>query len=248
MIQLSNDELIKLYKLASVGKLVGGLVHNLNGPLQNLGLDIEIAIYSLKDESDLKHDTVQSIITRLKRMEEEHEKLNSLIKTASAKTGEYVENDLCLNIYEYIRQEIFFLHTNLYFKHNVETEIISGDELVPIQNLSQDSLTALGWFMQALVEELESQKLKGLTIKLLNHESSLSVLFQTSGGKFSEKFVTQLQDAMAATPSHKPENGDLGTLITTTVFQANGIAMEFGADASHSSITLNFALSGGMKC
>jgi hypothetical protein len=247
MIQLSNDELIKLYKLASVGKLVGGLVHNLNGPLQNLGLDIEIAIYSLKDESNLKHDTVEGIITRLKRMDEEHEKINSLIKTASAKTGEYVEDDLCLNIYEYIRQELFFLHTNLYFKHNVETEIITGDEPVPIQSLSRDSLTALGWFMQTLVEELELQKIKGLTIKLLNRRESLSILFQTSG-KLSEDFVTRLQEAMAAPPSHKPENRDLGILITATIFQANGVAMEFGTDASHSSISLNFTLSDGMKC
>jgi|WetSurMetagenome_2_1015567.scaffolds.fasta_scaffold06886_6 hypothetical protein len=248
MIQLSNDEIIKLYKLASVGKLVGGLVHNLNGPLQNLGLDIEIAIYSLKNESNLKNDTAESIITRFKRMEEEHEKLNLLIKTASAKTGEYTENDFCLNIYEYIRQEILFLHTNLYFKHNVETEIMTGDEPIPIQNLSHDSLTALGWFMQTLVEELESQKLKGLTIKLLNRGSSLTVLFQTRGGKLSEKFLTQLQEAKDASPSYKPENRDLGILIMMTIFQANGITMEFDTDASNSSITIIFSLSEGSNC
>jgi hypothetical protein len=241
MIQLSNSEVIKLYKLASIGKLFGGLVHNLNGPMQNLGLDIEIALYSLKDESKLKDDTVQGIINRLRRMEEEHGKLNSLIKTASAKTGECAEDGLCLNICDYIRQEIFFLNANLYFKHNVETEFLIEDEPVPIQNFSKDSLTALGWFMQAFADELESQKLKGLKIKFANRGSFFSVLFQT-GGTLSEKFVVEFQRAMPSPPSLIPENGDLGILITMIIFHANGITLEFPNDASNSGIILNFPL------
>jgi hypothetical protein len=242
MIQLSNSEVIRLYKLASIGKLFGGLVHNLNGPLQNLGLDIEIALYSLKDESRLNDDTVQGIITRLRRMEEEHEKLNSLIKTASAKTGECIEDGLCLNICDYIRQEIFFLNANLYFKHNVETEIIIEDAPASIQNFSKDSLTALGWFMQAFADELESQKLKGLKIKFVNRGSFFSVLFQTGGGTVSEKFVVEFQKAMTSPPSLIPENGDLGILITMIIFHANGITLEFANDASHTGIILNFPL------
>jgi hypothetical protein len=243
MIQLSNDEFIGLYKLASIGKLVGGLVHNLNGPMQNLGLDIEMARYSLKDDSKWDSDTAQGIIARLKRMEEEHDRINSLIKTTSAKTGEYGEKDNnILNINEYIRQEIFFLHTNLYFKHNVETEIIAGDETSLLPDLTQDSLIALGWFMQALAEELESQKLKGLTIKVIACDSSMTVLFETRGGKLSEKFSAQFRDE--ATGSGSPDSGqrDLGALIIMIIFQTCGITLEFKSDASSSSVAVNFPI------
>jgi len=242
MIQLSHNEVIKLYKLASVGKLVGGLVHNLNGPLQNLGLEIEIALYSLKNEPNRKDDAVKSIVARLGRMEEEHEKINSLIKTTSAKTGGYADDGLSLNMIEYVRQEIFFLHTNLYFKHNVETEIIAEDDQISVENFSQDSLTALGWFMQAFVEEVESRKLIGLIIKFINHGSSLSIQFQTNGGTLSEKFMTQIQMAMTASPSLSPEKRDMGIFITTAIFLANGITMEFGNDTANSNITLNFPI------
>jgi hypothetical protein len=71
MIRLSLDDLKKLYKLASIGKLVGGLIHNLNGPLQNLGLDIEMAGLFLKDKSKWDQNSIQILITRLKRMEED---------------------------------------------------------------------------------------------------------------------------------------------------------------------------------
>lgn len=242
MIQLSNEEFIGLYKLASIGKLVGGLVHNLNGPMQNLGLDIEMARYSLKDESKWDSNMAQGIIARLKRMEEEHERINSLIRTTSAKTGEYSEKDNnILNIYEYLRQEIFFLHTNLYFKHNVETEIIADDEPASIGNLTQDSLTALGWFMQALIEELESQKLKGLTIKIITGDSSVTIVFQTHGGKLSEKFIAQFQDAATPADSADSDHRDLGILITMVIFQTNGITLKFNADSS--SIAVNFPMS-----
>jgi hypothetical protein len=244
MIQLSNDEFISLYKLASIGKLVGGLVHNLNGPMQNLGLDIEMARYSLKDESKWDSNMAQGIIERLKRMEEEHERINLLIRTTSTKTGEYSETDNnILNIYEYLRQEILFLHTNLYFKHNVETEIISGNEPFSIGNLTQDSLMALGWFMQALIEELESQKLKGLTIKIIAGDSSVSALFQTHGGGLSKKFIAQFQDAATLIDSADAGNRDPGILITMVVFHVNGITLEFNADSSNSSVAVNFPVS-----
>jgi hypothetical protein len=243
MIQLSNDEFISLYKLASIGKLVGGLIHNLNGPMQNLGLDIEMARYSLKDESKLDSNMAQGIIARLKRMEEEHERINLLIRTTSAKTGEYSEKDNnILNAYEYLRQEILFFHTNLYFKHNVETEIISDNGSLSIGNLTQDSLMALGWFMQALIEELESQKLKGLTIKIIAGDSSESILFQTHGGRLSEKFMAQFQNAATLPDSSDADNRDLGILITMVVFQANGITLKFSSD-SDSSVAVNFPIS-----
>jgi C4-dicarboxylate-specific signal transduction histidine kinase len=48
--EISFKNLIELYKLASLGKVTGGLIHNINGPLQNIGLDLEMTQYMLKKE------------------------------------------------------------------------------------------------------------------------------------------------------------------------------------------------------
>jgi hypothetical protein len=243
MIQLSNDEFIKLYKLASIGKLVGGLVHNLNGPMQNLGLDIEMAFLSLHDESKLDEKTAKGIVSRLRRMEEEHERINSLIRTTSAKTADYYDKDNnLLSIREFLNQELAYLHTNLYFKHNVQTEIITVGELPSMPRLTQDSVMALGWFLQDLVEELESQKIKGLTIKIMLENSSMKIAFSIHGGKLSEQFMTQLQDASSTSDIQKPWEMAMGIFIAMMIFKANGITLESYADSSSSTLSLNFPI------
>ena len=39
-IEISLKEMMEILKMASLGKLMSGLIHNLNSPLQNIGMDI----------------------------------------------------------------------------------------------------------------------------------------------------------------------------------------------------------------
>ena len=70
--EIPINDFIRLFQLAFLGKLIGGLVHNLNGPLQNLGLDMEMAKHFLKGKSSFDNETLIEFHTRLKRMEEEY--------------------------------------------------------------------------------------------------------------------------------------------------------------------------------
>ena len=92
--------------MASLGKLIAGLLNNINGPLQNLGLDIEMANYSLKDGSKLDNEKAQNISSRLKRMEEEFERIDRLIKASSLKTSQDEDyNNKLMNLNDYLQQE-----------------------------------------------------------------------------------------------------------------------------------------------
>jgi len=242
MIKLELDDLIKLYKLASIGKLVGGLVHNLNGPLQNLGLDIEIAYYSLKDESKWDQNMAQDIMSRLKRMEEEHEKINMLIKETSERTQDNADsfNNPFLNINDFLKQQFTYLHTNLYFKHNVEKEIIEENyPLSSSSNIAMDSLMALGWFIQSLVEELERQRIDGLTVKIINDNSNLKIFFSTKGNRLSEGFIEQLKGDIKSSDISKSDSMDIGVFIVLLIFKSNGITFEFDPGSS-SNLAINF--------
>jgi hypothetical protein len=241
MVQISKDDLIKVYKQASIGKLVGGLIHNLNGPMQNLGLDIEMAYFSLRDEPNWDSNTAGRLISRLKRMEDEHDRINALIRATSAKTLDQNENIISLQgIHEYLKQELIYLQTNLYFKHNVQTELIAVDEPPSIPSLTKDSLTALGWFLQALVEELELQKIKGLTIKITAGNSNLKILFSIQDGKLSENFLKRLNDASSYSDILKSGNEDLGIFIAMMLFRDEGITLNLEAASSASALSINF--------
>lgn len=241
MVTLSINDLIELYKMASIGKLAGGLIHNLNGPMQNLGLAIEIAHLSIKNESKWDKSTAQNILSRLKRMEEEHEKINSLIKTTSTRTIENIEPDNpFLNIYEFLKQEIIYLHTNLYFKHNVHTEITNVNNPPLISSLPKDSLMALGWLLQGLVEDIERQKLEGLAVKIISDDSNLKIIFSTQGGRLSEGFLSQFTDDKSSTDIFKSDTMDLGIFLLLNIFRSNGIKLESETGSSSSSLRIIF--------
>ena len=138
--KLSLNDLTQLFNLASLGKVTGGLIHNINGPLQNIGLDVEMSQYMLRKEGESNGSS--NIMVRLKRIEEELERLNSIIKTASSKIT--LSEDNLHNFNEYLDQELFFLHTNLYYKHNVESSL-ELTEQSPLMNHLPEKIYTCIW-------------------------------------------------------------------------------------------------------
>ena len=105
VIEISLNDLIRLCKFASLGKVIDGLLHNINGPLQNLGMDIEMMNNSLAGNGPF-HDTLaKDINIRLKRMEEEFERIRHLTKIASMRAS--IEDDYqeCMNLNEFLQHE-----------------------------------------------------------------------------------------------------------------------------------------------
>ena len=161
--ELSVNDLIGLFKMASLGKVTGGLIHNINGPLQNIGLDLEMSQYMLRKETEDNGVTESNILIRLKRIEDELDRLNNIIKTSSNKI---LQSDNCLkNFNEFIEEELSFLTTNLYYKHNVETTL-HLDAPPPLTSIfPENSLLAFGWLLQRVIEEVENLKGNTLFIK-----------------------------------------------------------------------------------
>ena len=60
--------------------MIGGLIHNINGPMQNLGLDIDMSSHFIRNTSNRDDDPLKDIQVRLQRMEEEFTRIDQLIK------------------------------------------------------------------------------------------------------------------------------------------------------------------------
>ena len=226
MIELSRQYLTRLFRLASFGKIIGGLIHNLNGPLQNLGLDIEMANHSLQDNSCADNETIKNILGRLKRMEEEFERIDRLIKTYSIKAGSEDDFDnRLINMNDYLQQELCFLETNLYFKHNVDKKLEFQNNPPPASHLPGDSLTALNWFLRSLIEELEKTKIRGLTLETLFTDQFFIISITPEGNKLSETFLEQL--IFDTSPENQPlqDDMDLGILLFMMIFKEEGISV-----------------------
>ncbi len=114
-------------------------------------------------------------------------------RTEARYTGDDIEH---ASIHGFIQEELAYLDANLYFKHNVQKEVIDINGSHSLSTLPKDSLAALGWFLQCLVEELERQKVSGLTIKILSHNSKKNT-FLRSGWCAVRRFYQATEEHLA---------------------------------------------------
>jgi len=241
-VEVPIHNLIRLLKMASIGKLMGGLIHNLNGPLQNLGLDIEMANHTLKGDSKSDDDMFNTISNRLKRIEEEFERINQIIRVSSMKIMQDEDNSKSLHLNHFIQQELMFLNTNLYFKHNVHTELKFQDDLPPLINLPKDLIPALSWFLNVIIEELESQEIPSLIVQTSLEDSCLELTIATEEVNLSKRFMGLLNQDTSSSKRLKLENNDEGMMLVLMVFQTGGISILSQDEPSGSKIILTIPI------
>ncbi len=220
--KLSLNDLTGLFKLASLGKVTGGLIHNINGPLQNIGLDVEMSQYMLRKEGDSNGSS--NIMVRLKRIEEELERLNQMIKTASNKV--MLAEDSLHNFNEYINQELSFLHTNLYYKHNVESCIELLEQSPLMSQLPEKSILAFGWLLQKTVEELEKNKLKSFCIKTEDQDGGFKVLVGEEISDTTETIKTILDKVDFDSPDLSSDDGEADIMVILDIFHSESVIIE----------------------
>ena len=222
--EFSMNDLIRLFKMASLGKAVGGLIHNINGPLQNIGLDLEMSQYMLRKEADDNGGTESSIMVRLKRIEDELERLNSMIKTSSNKISQ-PDNGL-QNFNEFIEQELSFLDTNLYFKHNVETTL-QLDAPPPLTSLlPENSTLAFGWLLQKVIEEVENSKGHKLLLKTEKNNEFYKIYIGTELADIPDSINKILINSKLESEKLAVQENESDLMLILKIFHSEGITIE----------------------
>ncbi|MGD9160933.1 MAG: hypothetical protein PVG39_21120 [Desulfobacteraceae bacterium] len=222
--ELSMDDLIRLLKLASLGKVTGGLIHNINGPLQNIGLDLEMSQYILRKDADSNNGSESDIMVRLKRIEEELERLNAMIKISSNKVMQ-ADNGL-QNFNEFIEQELSFLNTNLYFKHNVETTL-QLDAPPPLTSLlPENSILAFQWLLQRVIEEVEKLRGNKLLIKTENEEGLYKINIGAEISRIPDSINNILKNTDLDSDELTARENESDLMVILKIFNSEGIIIE----------------------
>jgi signal transduction histidine kinase len=229
---------MKLCRLAALGRLLNGLAHNLNGPLQNLSMEMEILrsrIGPAGSTSDIFAETLRS---RILSMEEELEQINALIKTISMRANMDFSQETHMTLGDFFHQELLFLRANLYFKHHIHPNLELDLNLPPLRSLSKHIPLALGWLMQAMLEELESARVKGFRLRATVSENVVRIEFFVEGKALSEI----LPDSLALdAPSSKPlrvEYHGTGLAFAMTLLKTLGVSLAGFVKTSGSEIVL----------
>jgi len=193
MIRLSRVDFADMQRLVSLGTLIHGLIHNLNGPLQNLGMDMDMIGLTLESGENRVEDLQKEIRTRLGRMEEEFTRITHLIRSAASRTSPEDEETGYMNLGDFLQGEIDFLKANLYFKHHVKTDLSLEGDLPSMRELPPGTATCLRGFLQAVVEELERRKMGVFSLKAPAAESGTLIRLFAGEAPFSAPFLLALK-------------------------------------------------------
>lgn len=242
MIEMSLDDLISLYNLSSVGKLIGGLIHNINGPLQNIGLDVEMLEYVLKGESDTQEQKIEKIRSRLKRIIEELDRLNHMIKTVSSRTAVYEEENIYMNINDYLQQELSFLSANLYFKHNIDTELRLTDNPPLTRDLPDNSVRALSLLFENIADEMEKARATKLGVVTEIENGLLKISFSIHKRALSQDLINLMNQEITDSEKTVYKGENAGILLALTIFKKGGISFRVNDDSTESVIALELPL------
>ncbi len=188
MIRLSSETFAEVFGLVSAGKLVQGLIHNLNGPLQNLGMDMDMIRFSLQNGQGPSPALIEEIETRIRRMGDEFEQINRLIRACASRVTEDDEEGY-LTLADFLDQEITFLKTNLYFKHNVKSEILLENDLPRLGTLAEGVSSGLRSLLYAVAEDMERRKMDSFSLKARACGSGIEVQLTAGRGPLSGAFL-----------------------------------------------------------
>lgn len=242
LFEISLNDLIGLVRMASLGKLMNGLVHNLNGPLQNLGMDMEMMLHSLTGKGLSQDDLAKNMAIRLNRMEGECEHINHLIKTTSLRADPEDDYQRYANLNEFLEEELSFLEANLYFKHHVRKEIHLEDDLAALTNFPKGVAVPLSWFLHALAEELEKEKLETLILSAGSRDSGIEIILTIRGGNLSGKFMELLDQDISSSKPLKIENGNVIMILALEVLKSEGVSVTTQVEPSRSNIILGIPM------
>lgn len=239
-VEMDLEALLDLYRHASLGKLINGLIHNLNGPLQNIGMDLEMMLYSLSKGGPEGGDSGENPGRRLERMEEELNRMGHLIRTALTRGGVDGDLDSPRDLNEFCEQELDFLESNLYFKHHVRKALELEDPLPQPDGFGRRILDALGWLLRGVVAEMERQRAEHLLLKTCVAGSAVEMVVSTGGRPLSPEFLECLNTDTASAGLIKIREADPGVRLAAATLKAQGVSLTLWAEGSAARITLTF--------
>ncbi|MFP3927520.1 MAG: hypothetical protein ACLFUP_01330 [Desulfobacteraceae bacterium] len=228
--EISEKAFTEIYSLSRTGGLLQGLVHNLNAPLQNLGMDMDMIALTLEQKKEPDPGLIQELKKRLSRMEEEFDKLNRLIRLTASRSEPEQDPLPVAALRDFLEDELEFLRANLYFKHYVETSLELNEPLTGTVSLPKGTCSALGGLLHALVDEMEKLCMQKLIVQT-KAGAALELSIEVREAALPKGFISALE--LSARPGDNPpplDKSNTAAIHAGLLLKAAGIALEARSD------------------
>lgn len=187
--------LLNEHKLAEVGQLVAGIVHNLNNPLNGIHGYAQLLRMEMPEAAD-KCDRILSATENMKRIIE-----NILNKTRQEQSMQ----EKPINLNHVLNECLTFLQADPFFKHRVEKCIELSNSLPEIKGIYSDFSQSFSNLIKNAMDAMHNTEKKKLAVKTYLKDNYIHVEIADSGIGIPEKDLEHIFEPYFTT---KPSGDD----------------------------------------
>lgn len=231
------QELIRQHYMSGIGRLMKGVAHNMNGPLQVLSIQVELLKKLMAEEGKILADlgalsfsgeggkflkdlqNKQEICAKkIGQLEEELERLHSMTDFIVNRCSTSEEsNTSMVDLNEVIKDEVILLHADLFFKHKVKKTLKLKESLPLISARYPDLSQALNHILQNAIEAVVDAEEREIIVETGLNGGNVFVSVQDTGCGIPLSAQEKLFTPFYTTKSH-PHPG-LGLFLTKKILE-----------------------------
>lgn len=233
--------IIDQYKISTLGTLVKGIVHNLNGSLQILSMRMELLQRLLVQE---KGGTAQAAREQTEQCLGQIDQFRELIEVLMRK-GVHDESEgiRLIQFNDLFEECLSLLYHNLFFKHQVKVIKRFSPTLPPYRASYSDLSLGIWSILQNAVEAMESSSDKILTLGTETDGKQVRLLIRDTGCGIREEIKARLFEPFFTTK--KGRHPGLGLFIARFVLRGSGADLDFSSREGETGFTIYLPTSMG---
>lgn len=226
--------LIEQSKTSTLGTLVKGIVHNLNGSLQILSMRMELLQRMLIQE---KGNTTQAAREHVEQCLGQIDQFRGLIEGLMRKSIHDEQEELQLTqVNDLVEESLSSFYHNLFFKHQIKVIKNFAPALSPIKARYSDLSQGFWNIILNGIEAMEGSPTKELTLTTGSDGKQIRLTVQDTGCGISEATKDFLFQPFLTTKSGK--HPGLGLFITQALLQQYGASFEISSGAGGTVFTV----------
>lgn len=228
---------VGLYRSSALGTQVKGILHNLNGSLQILSMQVELLQGTFSKQ---REDLNASAQEKLERCQGQIEKMRTVVEILSRR-GSEEEGPRTVYVNDLIGEELSFLNHNLFFKHEVEVRKSLGLKLPPLRVDPADLRDGLSNLLLNAIEAMESASRKELTVRTELESGQLRVVIRDTGCGIPEEVRRQLFQPFFTTKGGRHQG--LGLFLARRLLIPWGGSIQFSSREGETIFSVTFPVS-----
>jgi signal transduction histidine kinase len=227
---------INRYHYSNLGVLLKGVVHNLNGSLQILSMQMELLQRMLPREEPKLQGQMEKCLGQI-------DKFRGMLELLIQK-GVHDEqvSPQALQLNEILEEELSLLYHDLFFKHQVKVHKELASPLPLLRGHYLDLSQGFSNLIQNALEAMEGSEQKELTITTRTQGNSIRLSLKDTGCGIPEEIKPNLFQPFFTSKGGK--HPGLGLYITRQLLSPFGATFQVSSQPGETILEVSFPVSG----